>query len=190
MLKLKTRPTPQKPVLITGEQLAEMENIGRCDLINGEIRPKMPTKREHGQVSALIIGYLIIHNLQHKRGEVYSSETGVYTRREPDTVRGMDAAFISHERLKHAKKDSFLTVAPELVVEVLSRSNTKREIDEKLVEYFDIGVAVVWVVNPRRRQVKVYRSADKFDLLTTSDRLTCPDLLPEFDVAVKDIFTS
>ena len=130
-LKPRTRFVEDVP-LITGEQLSEMSGLGRCELINGRINYLMPVKRVHSRTTMNIAGLLYMYNLKHNLGEVHGGETGIFTRRDPDTVRGMDAAFISHERLQGAQEDSFLEVAPELVVEVLSPSNRRSRINEKI----------------------------------------------------------
>ena len=173
--------------LITGEMFGKMD-LGSAELIEGVIQHHMPTKRPHSRVTGLIALILGIFNRNHKLGEVHTGETGIYTRRDPDTVRGMDCAFVSHERLKDAEEDSFLTVAPELIVEVLSRSNTWTEMHDKLAEYFGVGTVVVWIVDPRREEVHVYRSLEDIQRLTINDTLTCEGVLPGFSVAVGEIF--
>lgn len=174
--------------LLTGEELLEMGDIGRTELIEGRIRYLMPTERPHSRIESLIITYLNMYNFQHNLGEVHGGEFGVYTRRNPDTVRGMDAAFISFQRLENAKTQGFLDVAPELIVEVMSPSDRWSEIQTKLAEYFNIGVEVVWLVDPQLEQVHVYRSMTDVTLYKRSDVLTEPNILPEFELAIDAIF--
>ena len=79
-------------------------------------------------------------------------------------------------------------LVPDLVVEVISRSNTRKEMDEKLGEYFEKGVRLVWLVRPRTRVVDVYTAVDRFTKLTASTTLDGGDVLPGFSVLVADLF--
>ncbi|MCS6938735.1 MAG: Uma2 family endonuclease, partial [Roseiflexus sp.] len=108
--------------LITGSELAAMGNIGRCELVEGRIIPMSPTGSEgmHGFVEAALGAALLDYVRRCKIGRVGVGEVGVYTRRNPDTVRGMDVFFISNERYAQRTSRSFLDVAPELIAEVLS----------------------------------------------------------------------
>jgi pimeloyl-ACP methyl ester carboxylesterase len=92
---------------------------------------------------------------EHDLGRVAVGEVGVYTRRNPDTVRGIDVIFISHQRLAQAAPEGYLDVAPELAVEVVSPSDRWSEVMDKLAEYFAVGVLMVWLVDPRKRQIHV-----------------------------------
>jgi Uma2 family endonuclease len=173
---------------ITGEQLMEMGDIGRAELVNGEIIELMPTGHIHGYIEFLIANLLFNFVRQHNLGRVLGGEAGVYTRRNPDTVRGMDIAFVSNERMSQAQEAGFLDVAPELIVEVMSPSDRWIDIQEKLVEYFDIGVQLVWLVDPQLEQIHVYHSLDDVTRLTAENNLTAPHLLPGFSVPLTEIF--
>jgi len=116
-------------------------------------------------------------------------EVGVYTQRSPDTVRGADVCFISRERYsQRGKERGFLDVAPELVVEVISPSDSKVSVDEKLGEYFAIGVRMVWVADPERKTVRAYRSLQDVRTLGGEDMLRGEDVLPGFCVPVSRLF--
>lgn len=110
-----------------------------------------PTKPRHGRLEyrfARVLGNFVD---EHALGEVHVGEVGVYTRRDPDTVRGADVLFISHERLSQTTLDDFFDVAPELIVEILSPTDRRGEVEKKLREYFAIGVAAVLIVDPDKR---------------------------------------
>jgi len=85
--------------------------------------------------------------------------------------------------------DGFLEGAPDLAVEILSPSNTVEEIHNKLVEYFDNGSRLVWVIHPKEQYVLVYRSAQEPDrLLKFTDSLDGEDIVPDFTLAVAELF--
>ncbi len=187
-------PTPVKissspPSLITGEELAAMGDIGRTELVKGEIIHLMPTGHPHSFYEGNITIALGIFVRKHQLGRVLPGEVGIYTHRQPDTVRGADVAFISHERLAQVQSKSFLDVCPELIVEVMSPDDTWSEVHEKLEEYFAVGAQLIWVVDPRRQRLHIYRSLTDLEILTAQDTLTGGDVLPGFQVPVAELFT-
>ena len=187
MLTETTRTVLQKET-ITGEELYAMGDIGRTELVKGEIVRLMPTGHPHGYIEVIISALLHYFVMKRKLGRVLGGEVGLYTRRNPDTVRGMDVAFISNERLAKVTSKSFLDVAPELVVEVMSPDDRWSIVQEKLAEYFAVGVQLIWVVDPRLEEVHVYRSLTDVERLTSKDILTGGVILSGFEVAVTDLF--
>jgi len=167
-----------------------MREMSWTELVEGEIIQHIPTGFLHGRIEALIATLLSIFVRKHKLGVVFGGETGIYTRRNPDTVRGVDVAYISHERLAQSTSHSYLDVAPELVVEVMSPNDSWTEIDDKLDEYFGIGVQLIWIVNPKRQQIHIYTAHTKFEILGVADTLTGGSVLDGFAVAVSEIFES
>jgi Uma2 family endonuclease len=142
----------------------------------------------HGIVEIKITTLLNTFVTQHKLGYVFGGETGLYTHRNPDTVRGVDAAYISHERFAHIKSASYLDVAPELVVEVMSPDDSWAEINDKIEEYFEIGVQLIWIVNPKRKRVHVYTTFTHLEIFNVGDTLTGGEILPQFELPVAAIF--
>ncbi len=117
-----------------------------------------------------------------------TGEVGIYVRRDPDYVRGADVVFISSERIAQITSESYLDVAPELVVEVISPGNTWQEMRDKIEEYFAIGVAWVWIVEPERRQVLVYRSPTEMTALSEPDTLKGEGVLTGFSLPLAELF--
>jgi len=173
---------------VTGEELFKMGDIGRTELIKGEIIYLMPTGLLHGIIEFAIAAILRNFVQLHQLGYVFGGETGIYIAREPDTVRGVDAAYISHERFAQIKSTSYLDVAPELVVEVMSPDDSWTEINDKIEEYFAIGVVLIWIVNPKRKQVHVYHSLTTLEILRLNDTLTGDEVLPGFAVPLTELF--
>lgn len=178
-----------EPALLTGEELAAMGDIGPCELIEGRIVRVSPTRPKHGRYEYRIARALGDFVDTHRLGEVQVGEVGIYTRRNPDTVRAADILFISRERLAQATPDGFFDVAPELVVEILSPDERWSYMKKKLREYFDIGVKIVLVVDPDERAVSAYRSLTDIREFGENDTLTVEDVLPGFSVPVADLFT-
>jgi Uma2 family endonuclease len=174
--------------LISGRELWEMGDSGPAELISGEIVYQMPAGRLHGRIESFIVALLLRYLLKNPNGEVYSGEVGIYTRRNPDSVRAADVVFISNQRLQQVQTDGYLEIAPDLVLEVMSPGDRWSDVHEKLKEYFAIGVKLVWVFEPKREQIRVYRSPDDFIRLTRDEQLTAEEILPDFRVKVGAIF--
>lgn len=174
--------------LITGEELYRMAGLGSTDLVRGEIVERMPTGHRHGDVEINLGSFLKNYVREHKLGKVFGGETGVYTGRDPDTVRGVELAYMSRARYAQVKSTSYLDVAPELIVEVLSPNDAWSEVQEKLAEYFAIDVKAVWVVDTKLLQVHSYQALDQIHIYKMGDTLTCEELLPDFHLSVAELF--
>jgi Uma2 family endonuclease len=147
--------------------------------------------RWHARIEARIT-YLLSNWLEEQsepRGEVLSGEAGCRLRRDPDTAVGVDVIYISPElAAQDADDTTMIDGAPVLAVEVLSPSDTLEEIDEKVDEYLQAGVALVWLVDPHDQTVLVYRPGAAPRLFTVADELTGEPHLPGFLVPVSRIF--
>lgn len=174
--------------LITGEELFAMSNVERCELVEGKIVPMSPTGELHGNTELTIGAEVRAFVRKHGLGRVSSGEVGIYIRRNPDTIRAADVLFISNERYAQKKSQSYLDVAPELVVEVLSPADSLSEVMQKLREYFSIGVRLVWIADPQAKIVYAYRSTTDVREFTADDELPGDDVLPGFAVKVAALF--
>ena len=148
-----------------------------------------PPNLNHGSVEFNIAGPVFVFLQTHPLGRMVIGESGIYTERDPDTVRGVDLYFISHEHFaKRDKAKGYLTVAPDWITEVKSPSNTEAYIQEKLAEYFAINVRMVWLADPEERCVHVYRSLTDIRTFNEGDTITGEDVLPGFTLPVAKIF--
>lgn len=187
MIEIAHKPD-QMERLITGEELAEMGDIGRCELVEGVLMMRSPTGWRHGRYEARF-AYILQNFIEDNPiGEIFVGEVGIYTGRNPDTIRGADALFISHKRLEQTTTRSFLNVAPELIIEVMSPDDRWSEVKQKLREYFDIGVIQVWVADPADKTISVYRSLTKVQILNEADDISGGEILPDFIAKVADFF--
>ncbi|MFB6099141.1 MAG: Uma2 family endonuclease, partial [Salinibacter sp.] len=119
--------------LISGEELLRMTDVGRCELVKGQIKEMPPaTGHSHGRLEFQIAQRLGDFLREKELGEIMVGEVGIYTERDPDSVRAADVLFISHERLEQSESEGFLDVPPELVVEIMSPANSWEEMRRKL----------------------------------------------------------
>lgn len=164
------------------------EDGHRIELVEGRLVREPRPNAEHSwlttKLSALILGYA-----EKNRLGLTLAEPGFLLSDDPPTVRGPDIAFIPRKNLPAGGfPRGFWTVPPDLAVEVVSPSNTRAEIREKVLEYLAAGSRLVWVVDPRTRSVTVYRSRTDVRVLTRSDTLDGDDVLPGFRLLVADLF--
>jgi Uma2 family endonuclease len=105
-------------------------------------------------------------------------------------VRIPDASFVSWDRLPGRKVpvEPIPWLVPDLVVEVISKGNTAKEMSEKLEEYFEKGVRLVWYVRPTLRVVDVHAASGGVNRLTASMQLDGGQVLPGFSAQVGELF--
>lgn len=174
----------------TADELLQMPDQGvRRELVAGELREMPPSGQEHGRVTIRFAGPLYQFVEERKLGAVFAAETGFLLATNPDTVRGPDVAFVTHERLASVPPGrGYFPGAPDLAVEVVSPSDSYAEVEAKVQDWLDAGCRMVVVVNPRNQTLKVYRSITQITVLTTADTFDGGKLLPGFQLPVKRLF--
>jgi Uma2 family endonuclease len=175
---------------MTAEELERLDSEQRFDLIRGELHEMSPAGAKHGRVANRIAFLLSGYVEDHDAGELFSSETGFILARDPDIVLAPDVAFVRAARFPPELDDveNFLELAPDLVVEVASPGDDQRRRAEKIEFYLGSGVSLVWIVEPRRRQVTVYTPNDPPRTLSAADTLDGGDILPDLALIVEDLF--
>ncbi len=174
----------------TAEDLERLSSSGqRMELVKGKVYEMAPAGGRHGYVAVNVTAPLAVHVRTNDLGYVFTAETGFIIRREPDTVRAPDVAFVSRSRMRVDEiPDSFVSLAPDLVVEVVSPGDTRREVREKVEDWLRAGVRLVWIIYPGTRTAMVYRSLDDVTNLTEDDFLDGGDVVPGFSYRIRDFF--
>jgi Uma2 family endonuclease len=174
--------------------LPEDDGITR-ELIQGELRERPSSMTTRRYSDCTVCGQVAYHLISWRRsrpkpwGSIVVGEARVRLRRDPLTFVGVDVAYLSPEtKPASPRKAGYVDGPPVLAVEVLSPSDTIDEIDDKVDEYLDAGVAIVWVVDPRHSTVTVYRPDAKPQLFNADQELTAEPHLPGFRVDVGDFF--
>jgi Uma2 family endonuclease len=108
----------------------------------------------------------------------------------PGLVRIPDLSFISWDKLpSHTVPEVPIPdLAPDLAVEILSQGNTPAEMRRKVGEYFEAGVRVVWLIDPRKRAARIYTAPDRSVLIHEDQALDGGDVLPGFSVPLAELF--
>jgi Uma2 family endonuclease len=166
---------------------AQQQEGKLCELVEGVLLEKAVGYNE-SSLAAFLAGLLNAFVIPRNLGLVTGPDGTVEVM--ADLVRIPDVAFTRWERLPNRQRptDPVPLLAPNLAVEVLSRSNTPGEMAVKRQDYFTAGVELVWEINPVTRTVAVYTSATDVTTLTAADVLDGGTVLPGFTLAVQDLF--
>jgi Uma2 family endonuclease len=178
-------------VLMTAAELLRLpRGTWRCELVDGALRRMTPAGRVHGRVAAEVGADLTFFVRKHGLGETYAAETGFLLRRDPDTVRAPDAAFVSRERLESMvlQPEGYFPGPPDLAIEVLSPSDNDREVSAKIADWLGSGCRAVLVLNPVTRTARLHHPERPADTFTANDAVTIADVLPGWAVDLVDLF--
>ena len=174
----------------TEHDAAESKNLhgAICELVDGTLVEKpMGFYESHlGHILAFFIeSYLTHHRLGFVVGESGASRT------IPGRVRMPDVGFYSwnHFPGRTLPAGGVLDVPADLVVEILSPSNTRTEMEQKRREYFASGTRLYWEVLPETRQVRVFTDANMHTLLGENDSLVGEPVLPGFVLSIQEWFS-
>jgi Uma2 family endonuclease len=166
---------------------AERAQNKLCELVDGVLVEKGMGYGE-SLLAAAVIEALRRYVKPRKLGLV-SAPDGML-RLYPGLIRIPDVSYASWERFPDRKvpKAPVPALVPDLVVEVLSESNTPAEMDRKRAEYFDAGVRMIWEVNLAPRTVRIYTLDGSVKTLDASQTLDGGDVLPGFSLALSELF--
>ena len=187
---MKTLSPPQNTTLVTADELLRLDAQGfRGELIRGVLREMNPAGQRHGQIIMRLGARLVALAEQTGLGTVVGSDSGVWLERDPDTVREPDLAFTSAERLLPGQvTDGYAEVVPDLVVEVASPNDSRREVHDKAVMWLSFGVRLVWVIRPGSQTVDVHRPGQPVTTLTEDNSLDGAPVLPGFSYPLQRLF--
>jgi Uma2 family endonuclease len=176
--------------LLTAAELEQMPDVDsvRTELDEGELITMPPASFEHGGYEAEIIVILHDYVKRHKLGNVYGSSAGY--RLTDDTVREPDVSFVRSARLTSlkSKNKGFANGSPDLAVEIISPSDSIRQLMRKVKQYFAAGTHTVWIVYPDEQEVQVLEATGTDRWLKGDDPIEAPELLPGFSVPISQFF--
>lgn len=168
--------------------LAPPDGVKRlCELVDGVLVEK-PMGYFESRLAAVLIGYLEIFLRAHDLGIVLGEAATL--RLSPGLVRLPDVSFVAwtHFPNRLLPAAGVPDLAPDLAVEVLSPSNTPKEMARKRREYFAAGTTLVWEVDPDARTVTVYTEADQSVVLDESRAIDGATVLPGFALPIREWF--
>lgn len=173
----------------TVDDVLKSKSHGRpiCELIDGVLVEKTMGYLE--ACLAMELGFLLRLFLEkHNLGVVAGADGAL--RILPEQVRIPDVSFITWQRLPDRKlpKEPVPALAPDLAVEILSEGNTEAEMQRKLRDYFTAGVRLVWYIDARTRTATAYTAVDQPSEIDADGCLSGGEVLPGFEVALKELF--
>jgi Uma2 family endonuclease len=159
-----------------------------CELIDGVLVERKRMSFREAVLATKLGADLYGHAADHDLGVVAGADAQVRFRL--GLVRIPDVCFVPWSRIPgdELPDEAVASVVPTLAVEVLSKSNTPREIEQKLTDYFENGVRLVWVIDPSSETARVYTSANRHKQLSSSDALDGGRVLPGFKLPLADLF--
>ena len=177
--------------LLTAEEFFDLPSPSDgtvLELVRGEVVAMPGPGFEHGEIQGNAYFQIKAFLKQNPVGRVVV-ESGTVTERNPDTVRGPDVSYYSKERLPLDQRViKYHDQPPDLCVEVVSPSNTKRRLRDKIREYFFSGVRMVWILDPEDRSVTVFVAPDEGLTLFNQAVIDGGTVLPGFSCKVTDLF--
>lgn len=158
----------------------------RCELVEGVLVGRAPPVGQHAGVAAQFARLPGDYATQGRGGRALG-EVGIGVTRDPDTVRGPDAAFFTAKR-DRGLPTGFLESIPDVVVGVVAPNDTASEVHAKVNMWLDVGARLVRVAYADTEYVAAYRSKSAATMLTGDDVPDGGDTLPGFSVHVLEVF--
>lgn len=126
---------------------------GTDEVVNGELRFMPPTHFPHAEIIQRLI-LRLIRQIDEKRVALLGSNFGLMISQEPLTCRSPDLALFWRDKI--VLRDGLYWSPADLVVEIISPSETRRRKQEKLDDYTRIGVPEAWIVSPKAKSVEIH----------------------------------
>jgi Uma2 family endonuclease len=166
---------------------ADIHEDRLCELVDATLVEKAMGFRE--SMLAIALGEYLRAYVNPRNLGLVSGEAGMM-RFFPGLVRIPDVAYASWNRFpdRRVPTEAIPPLVPDLVVEVLSKSNTEEEMARKYREYFEAGVLRVWEIDPKDRIVAVYTGPEQFTVLDEAQTLTGEEVLPGFTLPLQQLF--
>jgi Uma2 family endonuclease len=158
------------------------------ELHRGRLVALRPPSYRHAAVSCKLGAALMYLGEYRSQGKA-RARVGIILGRNPDHLLGPDAVFIANASLPiRTSAEGYLETIPDLVVEVRSKNDTGPEVQSKVDDYLAAGVRVVWVADPQARTVTAHRRGAEPHVFGEDDTLTVEDVIPGFELSVRDAF--
>ncbi len=155
----------------------------------GELVIMSPTGGETGNRNFDLLGQLWFWNSQKNLGKAFDSSTGF--KLPNGATRSPDASWVRMARwnaLTPEQKKKFLPLCPDFAVELVSETDDVEDTQTKMQEYLASGLLLGWLINPKDKQVIIYRPHQLPEILQSPTSLSGEDILPGFILNLEPIF--
>ena len=178
-----------RPGMATEEDLLYVNEHGDrlCELVDGVLVEKAMGWKE-SFLTLVLVKFLGEFLDRHNLGVLVGADAML--RLFPGLIRAPDVSFISWDRFPGGKlpEEPIPDLAPDLAVEVISNSNTRKEMERKLQEYITHGVLLVWYIYPKKQTVEVFKSPSDKKVLTREQTLDGGEVFPGFSLPLAQLF--
>jgi Uma2 family endonuclease len=178
--------------LMTLEEFDALPDDGfRHELHKGELVTMTFPIFGHNRVIRRIYDIFSAFLKSHPLGELFFPDAGflLSSPDEPPTLVGPDLAYMRADRAAQIDDSTRrYSGAPDLVIEVVSPSDRRAEILERVADFLKAGSSLVWVFYPLDREVRAFDALGAVRILSTDDTIEAPDLLPGFSARVAEFF--
>jgi Uma2 family endonuclease len=172
----------------TPDDVLRLESQGELyELVAGQLVEK-PMSELANETAVYISSLLFTYAKPRDLGRVLAEQTFRCFPNDPDQIRRPDVAFISADRASEERSAGPIPFPPDLAVEVISPNDKAYDLDEKLNDYRQARIKLVWVVNPELRTVVIERGDGSITRLTESETITGESVLPGFAAKVAELF--
>jgi Uma2 family endonuclease len=178
------------------EQLQTEHPEWQMELVDGSVLVMGPSDYESEEIGAELIRLLANWVRPQRLGRVTGSSAGFILPSLEDVeqadklkrnLRAPDVSFVRADRLKRTKRD-FVELVPDLIVEVKSKSDRIKTLQEKIQLFLQLGSSVGILIDPDELTLTVYRLNQEPIILQDNDKLTLPDLLPGWELTVSELW--
>jgi Uma2 family endonuclease len=156
----------------------------------GELSIMSPTGGETGDRNLELGGQVWFWNRQNGLGKAFDSSTGF--KLPNGATRSPDVSWIKIERwnaLTPEQRKRFLPLCPDFVIELVSESDDLADTQAKMREYIANGLRLGWLINPKNKQVEIYRPNQEIEVLQSPANLSGENVLPGFILDLQPIFS-
>ena len=186
--RIRLQPPPGTATVDDLIQNNDVERAMRCELVDGVLVENAAMSYLEDSLTTVLAKFLHDFLWQTRMGKGFTA--GAIYQMVEGNFRLPDFTVCLRDKFPSGKVERvpYVDFAPDLAVEVLSKSNTPKEIHRKRRELFDSGTRLIWVVDPEQRTVAVYTSVEECTTLGDSDTLTGGAVLPGFELSIAEWF--
>jgi len=193
-----TAPTTLQLGMSLDDYLQRYSDEGRFEIINGVVEFMSPNVSGHSHLIRTLFRRIDQALVDNPNWEVFQETAfAELTPDNPNWVKGAlepDVMVLSKSQWAAVKastpgwQNGPVTIVPALVIEVVSPTDRYTVIMDKIAQYFSLGVSVVWLVDARHATVSVYHGTLQPEVLSSTQTLTAPDILPGLALSLAELF--
>jgi Uma2 family endonuclease len=156
---------------------------------DGELIVMAPAGGESGERNLDLAGQVWYWNRQNNLGRAFDSSTGYDFTAIGGGKLSPDVSWIQKSRLEGVEIVGFIPVVPDFVIELRSATDNLQPLQEKMQEYQRLGVRLGLLINPKNKQLEVYRPGQEgAEILESPSAIDCGQVMPGFVLSMSRIW--